>query len=81
MKKTVIVMAHQENQATPMAADEARVSIVRMAQTVKRTRSARPRTRSSPWGAAATGAAAECPSVIRWLPDRISARHSRDNNF
>jgi hypothetical protein len=30
-----------------MAADEARVSIVRMAQTVKRTKSVRPRTRSS----------------------------------
>jgi hypothetical protein len=29
-----------------MAAEEARVSIVRMAQTVKRTRSERPRTRS-----------------------------------
>src|SRR5215471_3607096 len=46
MKKTVIVMTHQENQAYPMDADEARVSIVRIAQTVKRTRSKRPRTRS-----------------------------------
>jgi hypothetical protein len=46
MKKTVIVIAHHENQARPIAAEEARVSIVRMAQTVKRTRSARPRTRS-----------------------------------
>ena len=46
MKKTVIVMTHQENHAAPMAADEARVSIVRIAQTVKRTRSHRPRTRS-----------------------------------
>src|ERR1700730_13585086 len=57
MKKTVIVTTHQENQENPIAADEASVSIVRMAQTVKRTRSARPRTRSR----AGTSCAAEEP--------------------
>ena len=55
MKKTVIVMPHQENQATPIAAAEASVSIVRMAQTVKRTRSARPRTRSRAGTSCAAG--------------------------
>src|ERR1700739_4652778 len=58
MKKTTIVMIHQENQAYPMDADEARVSMVRIAQTVKRTRSKRPRTRSKA-GASRRGAGTE----------------------
>src|SRR5262249_4082697 len=48
----------------PIAADEARVSMVRMAQTVKRMRSKRPRTRSRAEAAGGAGTAAECPSVM-----------------
>jgi hypothetical protein len=39
-----MVMAHQVNQETPMLAAEARVSMVRIAQTENSRRSARPRT-------------------------------------
>ena len=44
-----MVIAHQENQLTPMLAAEASVSIVRTAETEKSRRSARPRTRANSW--------------------------------
>src|SRR5262245_46700024 len=79
MKKTVIVMSHQENQATPIAAEEASVSIVRIALTVKRTRSARPSTRSRTGGAVA-GAGAGCPGVML-LGTSYPRKALRDNDF
>src|SRR5690348_14347172 len=63
-------MTHHENQAAPIAAEDARVSMVRIAQTVKRTRSARPRTRSRAPGAASEAGTAE-GSFIGVSPDRI----------
>src|SRR4030095_3198178 len=79
MKKTVMVMSHQENQETPIAAEDASVSIVRIAQTVKRTRSARPSTRSRT-GAALAGTASGCPAVML-VGTSYPRKALRDNDF
>ena len=63
MKNSTIVMPHQVNQVTPMLAAEARVSMVRIAETENSSRSARPRTRSK-WGLGA-GDACAGPVVMR----------------
>src|SRR5262249_48967205 len=79
MKKTVMVISHQENHATPIAAEEASVSIVKMAQTVKRTRSARP-TPPPRTGPAPAGAASGSPAAML-VGTSYPRKALRDNDF